>query len=90
MKSHLTDDFTSCFQALPPRIQRLARAKYRLWMQRPSHPGLQFKRVGKRKPVYSVRVGIGWRALGIRVDDDVIVWFWIGSHADYDGLVQKM
>jgi hypothetical protein len=32
---------------------------------RPSHPSLEFKCVGKRASVYSVRVGIGWRALGV-------------------------
>jgi hypothetical protein len=32
-----------------------------------------------------VRIGLGYRALGIRTGDEV-VWFWIGSHADYDQL----
>jgi hypothetical protein len=44
---------------------------YKLWKEDSAHPGLQFKRVGKRMPVYSVRVGIGWRALGLMVDDVV-------------------
>ena len=86
MISHLTGDFISCFSALPPRIQRLARKNYRLWKENPSHPGLQFKIVGKRIPVYSVRVGIGWRALGLKIGD-AIVWFWIGSHADYERII---
>jgi len=87
--SHLTADFTSCFRNLPARIQRLARKSYEQWKDNPSHPGLQFKRVGKRRPVYSVRVGIGWRALGLRIDD-VVVWFWIGSHAEYDAIIPHM
>jgi hypothetical protein len=29
---------------------------------------------------------MGYRALGVR-RDDTIVWFWIGSHADYDKLL---
>lgn len=89
MKSHLAEDFTSCFGKLPSRIQRLARKNYKIWKENPLHPGLQFKRVGKRKPVFSVRVGIGWRAMGLRVDD-AIVWFWIGSHAEYDQIVLQM
>jgi hypothetical protein len=84
--SHLSSDFIACFSTLPPRIKRLARKNYRLWKQNPSHPGLQFKLVGKRMPVYSVRVGLGWRALGLRVDDS-IVWFWIGSHAEYEKII---
>jgi len=45
--------------------------------------------VGKRMSVYSIRVGIGWRALGLNVDD-AIVWFWIGSHADYIKLLRDL
>jgi len=86
VRSHLTAEFISCFRKLPARIQRLARKNYKLWKQDPSHPGLQFKRVGKRKPVFSVRVGIGWRALGLQMGD-AVVWFWIGSHAEYETLV---
>ena len=79
----------ACFRKLPSRIQRLARKSYRLWREDPTHPGLQFKLVGKRKPVYAIRVGIGWRALGMKIDD-AIVWFWIGSHADYEKLISGM
>jgi hypothetical protein len=89
VKSHLTEDFISCFEKLPVRIQRHARRNYALWRRNPSHPSLQFKRVGKRKPVYSVRVGIGWRALGLAMED-ATVWFWIGSHADYDGIIARL
>jgi len=90
MRSSLTEDFIVCFRELPDRIQRLARKSYRAWKKDQSHPGLQFKLVGKRKPVYSVRIGIGWRALGLRIETDTIVWFWIGSHADYERLIQIM
>ncbi|MEW6351440.1 MAG: hypothetical protein AB1646_20495 [Thermodesulfobacteriota bacterium] len=74
MKSELAEDFVSCFRELPDRIQQLARKNYKLWKRNPDHPGLHFKLVGKRMPVYSIRVGIGWRALGLKVDDS-IVWF---------------
>jgi len=37
--------------------------------------------------VYSVRVGLHYRALGTAVDDGII-WFWIGTHADYDKLIR--
>jgi len=29
------------------------------------------------------------RALAVRVGEDVI-WFWIGSHADYDNLLARL
>jgi hypothetical protein len=34
----------------------------------------------------SVRVGLRYRALAVQMDDGYL-WFWIGSHANYDRLV---
>jgi hypothetical protein len=87
LKSHLTVNFIDRFQQLPDHTKRSARRNYQLWRKNPRHPSLQFKRVGEKQQVYSVRVGIGWRALGVKYRD-VIVWFWIGSHADYEGLLK--
>ena len=89
MNSHLTEDFLACFRALPEQVRATARKNYRLWQQNPNHPSLQFKRMYTSDPIYSVRVGIGWRALGLREGDD-IYWFWIGSHADYDKLLKQL
>ncbi|MGH9395588.1 MAG: hypothetical protein ACRD18_01885 [Terriglobia bacterium] len=36
------------------------------------------------KPIYSVRISLGWRAIGIR-KEDTMIWYWIGSH--YDNLI---
>jgi hypothetical protein len=47
---------------------------------------LHFKQVSDREPLYAVRVGIGWRALGL-LEGEAINWFWIGSHAEYDKLI---
>jgi hypothetical protein len=88
MNSEVTDEFLACFRRLPARIKKLASKNYRLWRRDPKHPGIDFKRVGKKSPIYSVRVGIGWRALGL-LDDDTVVWFWIGSHAEYDRILRK-
>jgi hypothetical protein len=70
-------------------VQERARAAYRLFQQEPSHPSLRFKVVHTSRPIYSVRIGLGYRALGVR-DGDEIVWFWIGSHADYDRLLRVL
>jgi hypothetical protein len=35
---------------------------------------------------WSVRVGGRYRALATEIDQGLL-WFWIGSHADYDALV---
>ena len=83
MNSRTTRRFRQRFAALPAHVRRLARDAYRLFRQNPAHPGLHFKQVHPDPPVYSARVGISYRAVGAR-DDDTIVWFWVGLHADYD------
>ncbi len=83
MKHFTTPDFWVSFNKLPESIQNLARKKYQLLNEDPSHPSLNFKKV---KNFRSVRIGIHYRALGIEADSDV-VWFWIGSHSDYDRLI---
>ena len=87
MNSHTNDEFRDCFRRLPPAIQTSARKAYQLWRQNPAHPSLQFKRIHGTEPLYSVRVALGWRVLGL-LDDDTITWFWIGSHAEYDRLIR--
>jgi hypothetical protein len=88
VKSHLTNDFIKCFLNLPERVKNLARKNYLVWKENPYHPSLNFKEIKSGTNIYSVRIGIGWRALGI-TKDDCIIWFWIGSHSDYDKLIQK-
>jgi hypothetical protein len=44
---------------------------------------LHFKKIGR---FWSVRLGLFYRALGVNIPEGVL-WFWIGSHADYDNLV---
>ena len=89
MTSHTTERFRAAFRDLPEHIQRRAREAYRLWQSDPWHASLQFKQVHPNRPIFSVRIGLGWRALGVR-RDDVMIWFWIGSHADYDRLLSQL
>ncbi len=86
MVSRTTARFWRAYAALPAEAQRQARAAYRLFRDDPRHPGLRFKQVHPTAPVVSVRVGLHYRALGRRDDGDTVVWFWIGSHAEYDRL----
>jgi hypothetical protein len=90
MNSHTTRQFRELLAALPMQVQEQARAAYALFQQNPSHPGLRFKQVDSGPPpVYSARVGIAYRALGT-VEGNTVVWFWIGSHADYDRLLKHL
>ncbi|HEY7155649.1 MAG TPA: hypothetical protein VH575_16930 [Gemmataceae bacterium] len=86
MNSQLTADFLACFAKLPDAVKEQARRCYQLWRDNPSHPSLHFKRIHGQEGLYSVRVGLGWRALGL-LEGDTISWFWIGSHAEYDTLI---
>ena len=90
MKSELTDEFIKCFADLPERVQKTARKNYKLWKQNPSHPSLELKKLNTKRPTYSVRAGIGWRAMGAVKDSGTIVWFWVGSHSDYDKLLKNL
>ncbi len=83
MNSRTTRQFRELLDALPTRVRQQARAAYRLFERNPTHPGLHFKKVHADPVVYSARVGIGYRAVGA-IDGDTVIWFWIGSHADYN------
>ena len=89
MNSRTTRRFRELFTLLPVVAQRQARDAYRLFQQNPRHPGLHFKQVHPSPPIYSARVGIGYRAVGVK-EANSIIWFWIGSHAEYDQLLKRM
>ncbi len=88
MISHTTTRFRKAFKDLPKSVQRQAKEAYKLFKQNPHHPSLRFKQVHSTKPIYSVRISLDYRALGAREGDEMI-WFWIGSHADYDKLISQ-
>ena len=90
MTSRLNPDFLKRFAKLPKNVRTLARANYRLWRDNPNHLSLEFKRIHATLPIYSVRVGIAYRAAGLRRDDQSMVWFFIGSHAEYDKLTARL
>jgi hypothetical protein len=89
VKSHTTERFREALAGLPAHVQRQARAAYNLFAADPTHPSLRFKQVHETRPIYSARVGLGYRALCVREGEDLI-WFWIGSHADYDRLIDSL
>lgn len=80
---HATKKFWAAYEELPDRIKRVADENFQLLKQDPFHPSLHFKKIGK---YWSVRVGIQYRALGIR-HEDAMIWLWIGNHAEYDRLI---
>lgn len=89
MTSRTTARFRRAYAALPERVRQQAREAYRTFARDPQHPSLRLKSAHATRPVYSARVGLGYRALAIR-DGEVWVWFWIGSHAEYDRLLTQL
>ena len=81
MNSKALPSFWKCFERLPADIQELARQKYRLWQHNPFHVSLHFKEV--QPGIWSIRISQKYRALGQECGD-LIVWYWIGTHDDYD------
>ena len=89
MKSRTTAQFRKAFVGLPKQVQEQAREAYRKFKQNPGHPSLRFKKVHPELPIYSARISKGYRAVGQLYGDEVI-WFWVGSHAEYDRLISQL
>lgn len=83
MRHFASPGFWKAYRALPQTIRDLADRNFALLKADPRHPSLHFKRVGRYR---SVRVGLRHRALAVEIDEGLL-WFWIGSHADYDKLI---
>ena len=75
--------FWEAYEKLPAAVRDLADKNYALLKREPQHPSLRLKKVGR---YWSVRVGLRYRALATEVDGGLL-WFWIGSHADYDAMI---
>ena len=84
MKHSASPGFWAAYEALPPPIRELADANFALLKRNLRRPSLQFKKVGR---FWFARVGLRHRALAVETDDGYL-WFWIGSHADYDRLIR--
>ncbi len=78
-----TNRFWKCYEKLPVSVQRFAQKNFEILKVKPQHPSLHFKKVGK---LWSVRVGINYRALAVEESND-FVWVWIGTHDEYDKLL---
>lgn len=72
-----------------------AEAAFERFREDPTHPSLHTKPIagtcsGRVKSgTYSVRVTRSYRALFTRGADGAYLWYWIGSHADYDQLLGR-
>lgn len=84
MKHFASPSFWTLHRKLPKNTKNLADKTFELLKKNPDHPSLHLKQVRK---YWSVRVGIKYRALAIEVNEGLL-WFWIGTHAQYDKRVK--
>jgi hypothetical protein len=40
-------------------------------------------------PIVSARVGRQYRVVGV-LEGDLVLWFWIGPHSEYDQLLKRL
>jgi len=73
MNHRASPRFWSCYNALPVEVKRIADRGYELLRADARHPSLHFKKIGS---VWSVRVGISYRALAV---EDGPIYFGFGS-----------
>ena len=83
MKSATVPSFWETYAKLDETVKQRARKAFELWSENPFHPSLHFKCVNSEEDIWSVRITINYRALGV-LDDGTVTWFWIGSHKEYE------
>ncbi len=89
MRSKTTKRFRKAFSLLPGEIQYHGKNAYRQFKINPWHSSLRFKCVHPVLPIYSARICKGYRAVGQKTGNK-IVWFFIGSHGEYDLLLKQL
>ena len=84
-----TGDFRKMLGKLPAKVQEVATASFLQFQADPKHPGLahhaldDVKRGKHRDRSFAVSVGGRHRAI-YAVENGRNVWYWIGSHEDYN------
>ena len=89
MRSVITKSFRDLLSQLPIDIQEKANDAYLQFQQNLNHPSLRIKKVHSSLPIYSVRITKNYRAVG-QLDGDVVIWFWVGSHREYEKLLSQL
>jgi hypothetical protein len=83
MNSATLPSFWKAYDLLDEQTRLRAKRAYLLWVGNPFHPSLRFKCINSQENIWSARVTLSVRAIGV-MDDDTVTWFWIGNHDDYE------
>jgi plasmid maintenance system killer protein len=86
--------YRELYDDLPDEIQASAEKAFRLFLADPSHKSLRLHALrdtkkGQHHPnSFSVSINMQYRAIYF-VDDDTNIWYWIGTHAEYNHFTGK-
>lgn len=83
MNSATLPSFWEAYEKLDDTMHKQARKAYRLWRENPFHPSLHFKCINRSEDIWSVRINLDLRAVGV-LDNDTVTWIWIGKHETYE------
>lgn len=86
-------DYDKLLEGLPRHVREQADARYEnFFCVDPHHPLLQgsfYRHRFDNRRVYRVEIGNSYRALSFieegEAGERAYVWFWVGSHEDYNG-----
>ena len=88
-----TREFKAQFDRLPTDVQQKAKKVFSILKKDPRHPVLErhFLEDTPHNPPrsWAVRIDRSYRAVAFSDEEGTNVWYWIGSHADYDRRFSK-
>ena len=85
MRHRADAGFWEAYDSLPEAIRQQADKAFELMKKDPHHPSVRLKKVGTK---WSARVSRKYRAVALETDDGLL-WIWIGSHAEYDRIIES-
>ena len=77
--------FWSSYDRLPAEVRSQADKQFALLKRDSSHSSVRLKKIGR---FWSARVSQGTRALAVEHSGNLI-WFWIGSHTEYEQIIKR-
>lgn len=81
--------FSIFYSKLPPYVQKQDDRDFVYFESDARYPGLEFKCVNQQAARYSIRINHkGYRALG-RMKGDIMYWYWIGPHDEYERRINE-
>ncbi len=76
--------FTKAYRKFPQSLKKKLDKQFLLLAQDEKYPSLQFKKTGN---YWSFRIDGGYRALGKELPEGIL-WFWAGTHDEYERLIK--